>query len=67
LIQYINKLISQTNVTICHTLREGNQCVDFMAKLEASSNIDFLLHGSPLDDLMHLFKIDAAETFFSRE
>jgi hypothetical protein len=54
------------NVTVCHTLCEGNQCADFMAKFGASSNIEFLLHASPPDNLLHLLKIDAAGTFFSR-
>ena len=50
-----------------HTLSKGNQCVDYMTKLGASSNIKFLLHSSPPNDLMHLLKTDAAETLFSRE
>jgi ribonuclease HI len=29
LIQDINNLLHQSNVTICHTLREENQCADF--------------------------------------
>jgi len=43
LIQEIKELISQINIIVCHTLREGNQCADFMVKLGASSNIEFLL------------------------
>jgi len=35
---------------VYHTLREGNQCADFMTKLGVSSNIEFLLHASPPDD-----------------
>jgi len=27
--------------------KEGNQCADFMAKLEVSSDVDLLLHESP--------------------
>ena len=54
------------NVIVCHTLREANQCADFMAKLGASSNIKFLLHASPPEDLFHLLKFGAVETFFSR-
>jgi len=67
LIQEIKKLIAQINVTVCHTLREGSQGADFMAKLGASSNIEFLLHASPPDDLLHLLKTDAAGTFFFRD
>jgi ribonuclease HI len=47
LIQDINELLSQTNVSLYHTLREGNQCADFFAKLGASSDVDFLIHVSP--------------------
>jgi ribonuclease HI len=65
LIQEIKELLEQMNVTVCLTLREGNQCADFMAKLGASSNIEFLLHASPPDYLLHLLKFDAAGTFFS--
>jgi hypothetical protein len=36
LIQNIKELFSQTNVSLHHTLREGNQCADFFAKLRAS-------------------------------
>jgi ribonuclease HI len=35
LIQDIKDQFSQTNVSLYHTLREGNQCADFFAKLEA--------------------------------
>jgi len=38
-----------------------------MVKFGASPNTELLYHGSPLDDLLNLFKMDAAETFFSRE
>ncbi|MCI01164.1 replication protein A1-like protein, partial [Trifolium medium] len=47
LIQDIKDLISHINVTICHTLREGNYCADFFAKLGASSNNDLLIHAPP--------------------
>jgi hypothetical protein len=33
LIQNIKELFSQTNVSLHHTLREGNQCADFFASL----------------------------------
>lgn len=35
LIQDIKDLINHNNVSIHHTLCEGNQCADFLAKLEA--------------------------------
>jgi len=62
LIQYIKELIDQINVTICHTLRERNQCVDFLAKLRTSSDIDFSFHASPPEGLQSLLRIDAAGT-----
>lgn len=66
LIQDIKELIDQINVTICHTLREWNQCADSLAKLGASSYIDFSFHTSPPEDLRSLLKIDTTGTFFSR-
>jgi len=67
LIQDIKDLIHQSNVTICHTLREGNRCADFIAKLGASSDKELLLCDSPSTDLLSLLKIYAADTFFSRK
>jgi len=66
LIQEIKELITLMNITVCHTLLKGNQCADFITKLGSSSNIEFLLHASPPDDLLHLLKFDVVETFFSR-
>ena len=67
LIQEINELLVQVNVIVCHTLRDGNQCADFMVKLGTSSNIEFLLHASPPDDQRHLLKIDVVGTFFYKD
>jgi ribonuclease HI len=47
LIQNIKKLLSHTNISLYHTLREGNQCADFFAKLGASSDVDFFTRVSP--------------------
>jgi len=41
---------------IVHTLREGNQCADFLAKLRASSNDTLLLHQQPPDDLRPMIR-----------
>jgi len=46
LVQDIKELFDHMNVTTCHTLREGNQCKDFLAKLVASLDIDFCHHAS---------------------
>jgi hypothetical protein len=64
LIQDINELISQTNVSLHHTRREGNQCADFFAKLEASSDADFLTHTSSPKGVRDLLKNNATKTFF---
>ncbi|MCI26345.1 replication protein A1-like protein, partial [Trifolium medium] len=47
LIQDIKELISQYNVSLYHTLKEGNQCANFFAKLGTSSDVDFSRHDSP--------------------
>jgi hypothetical protein len=67
LIHDIKKLFDHMNVTICLTLREGNQCADFLAKLRASLDIDLCHHASPPEGFRSLLRIDAAETIFSRE
>ncbi|CAJ2638352.1 S-like ribonuclease [Trifolium pratense] len=67
LIQDIKELISQTNVSLYHTLRERNQCADFFAKLGASSDADFLTHASPPEGIRDLLRNDAMRTFFLRE
>lgn len=67
LIQDLKELLDHMNVTIYHTLREGNQCANFMAKIGASLHIDLCHHTSPLESLRSLLRIDAAGTIFSRE
>ncbi|MCI72997.1 N-hydroxycinnamoyl/benzoyltransferase, partial [Trifolium medium] len=64
LIQDIKELISHSNVTLQHTLREGNQCEDFLAILGASSNVDLLIHASPPAGILDLLRSDAAVTYF---
>jgi len=67
LIQDVKGLMEQSDIIVCHTLREENQCSDFLAKLGASSNHDLVHHDSPLDGLLYPLKMDAAGTFFPRE
>ncbi|XP_024633938.1 uncharacterized protein [Medicago truncatula] len=67
LIQDVKDLMEQNNVIVYHTLKEGNQCADFMAKLGAYSDTELFYHSSPPDDLLNLLRMDAAETFFSRD
>jgi hypothetical protein len=64
LIQDIKELLSQANVSLHHTLRKRNQCADFFAKLEASSDADFLIHASPPEGVRDLLRSDAMRTFF---
>ncbi|CAJ2646060.1 unnamed protein product [Trifolium pratense] len=67
LIQDIKDLISQSNVSLCHTLREGNQCADFFAKLGASSDADFTNHDCPPEGVQDLLKNDALGILFQRD
>lgn len=64
--QDIKDLLGNRNLTLHHTLREGNQCADFMVKMRVSSTNAFIMHSSPPADLLPLLKIDALGTFFSR-
>jgi hypothetical protein len=64
LIQDIKELFLQTNVSLYHTLREGNQYADFFVKLGASSDASFLTHVSPSEGVRDLLRNDAVGTFF---
>lgn len=66
LIQDIKDKLSQMNVSLRHTLREGNHCADFFAKLGAGADARLLLHSSPPDDLRPLLRNDATGTLFLR-
>jgi hypothetical protein len=66
LIQNINELLSQNNISLCHTLREGNQCVNFFAKLGASSYVDLSTHAFSPNCVRDLFKNDEMRIFFLR-
>jgi hypothetical protein len=43
------------------------QCADFFAKFGAFSDVSFMTHVSPLEDVRDLLKNDAMKTFFLRE
>jgi len=47
LIQEIKVLLSQANYALYHTLREGNQCANSLAKWGTTSDVGFNLHQSP--------------------
>jgi len=66
LIQDIKDLLASQNFNIRHTLREGNQCADFLAKLGASSHGCYLEHQSPPHGLTSLLQNDVMGTAFLR-
>lgn len=66
LIQDIKELLEQVQATMSHTLREGNHCADFMAKLGAASNIDLVRRDSPPSELLPFLRNDAIGTFYIR-
>jgi ribonuclease HI len=66
IIHEIKLLLSQMNVSLNHTLREGNQCADFLAKLGAFSNDGLVVHSQPPDNLRPLLRTDALGTLFLR-
>jgi ribonuclease HI len=66
IIQDIKDVMASHNFIIQHTLREGNQCADFMAKLGASSDSDFVLHLTAPQELLNLLRADAMGTLFPR-
>jgi len=67
LIQDVKDLIRQCNVTVCYTLRKGNQCVNFMAKLGAGSDTKLFYHDSHLVDILYLLGMSAVGTLYSVE
>lgn len=66
IIQDIKDIIASHNFRIFHTLREGNRCANFLAKIGATSTAPFLEHQSPPLDLIGMLKIDASGTCFLR-
>lgn len=66
LIQNIKDLLIDRNISLHHTLREGNQCADYFAKLGANSDAHLVVHQSPPADLLPLLRADAICTFFVR-
>jgi len=66
LVQDIKDVIASRNFVIQHTLREGNQCADYMAKLGAASDNNFLVHSSATQGLLDMIRMDAMGSFFPR-
>jgi hypothetical protein len=67
LIKDIKDLILQSNVTISYTLKDDNQCADYLTKLGVSSNNDLLIYDAPPEDLLNLLRNDAICAFFPGE
>ena len=66
LVQDIKDILAVHNFCLIHTLREGDQCVDFLAKLGALSNVGFLEHLSPPHDLLDMLRNDPMGICFLR-
>ena len=47
LIRNIKDLLSSRNYSLHHSLREGNQCADCLAKLGASNDDELIIHANP--------------------
>ncbi|PNX57966.1 ribonuclease H [Trifolium pratense] len=66
-IHKIRQLIGRDwNVSIDHTLREGNACADFLAKLGASSKSSLVILEAPPSDMSRLLLADAGGMMFVR-
>jgi hypothetical protein len=66
LIQDIKDLVRLGNTPILHTIREGNRCVDFLAKLGASFDSTLSNHATPPDSLLPLLRDNAWGILFPR-
>ncbi|KAK2376467.1 hypothetical protein QL285_077249 [Trifolium repens] len=66
LIQDIKDLVANYNLSLLHTLREGNQCADILAKKGATSDAALVIHSTPPVDLLAQLRTDALGTFFPR-
>jgi len=65
LIQDIKDLLNlDWRASIGHTLREGNRCADFLAKIGASSTLEYVDHASPPTGLSYLLASDSAGSWF---
>ena len=51
---------------IRHIYREANRCANFLAKLGASCEDDFIVFSSPPVDLLSVLEADARGQFVSR-
>lgn len=66
LIHDIKDLINLSSSIVFHTLREGNHCADFLAKMGAAADAVLMFHDSAPEELLSLIREDACGTFFPR-
>lgn len=66
LIGDVKALCMELKIKDQHSLREGNQCADFLAKLGASQELPFVFLVEPTPDLILLLLADEAGTSFIR-
>jgi ribonuclease HI len=66
IIQDIKDILSSRNFSLHHSLREGNQCADFMAKLGASTDDVLTIHPTPPEGLLTLLRSDELGNLFIR-
>ncbi|CAL0299240.1 unnamed protein product [Lupinus luteus] len=67
LILVIRDLITlDWDIKLLHTLREGNACADFLAKLGVANTIHLVIYDSPHHELESMLLVDAMETPFVR-
>jgi len=66
LVQDIKDMLASNNFSMHHTLREGNQSADFLAKMSSASDVGFVIHSAPPKDLLHLIQSDNSGVFFPR-
>lgn len=67
LIQSIKDItLENTIFIVIHTLREGNQSLDYMATLRTTNDIDLLIHPSPPQGMSKILAAEATRTSFLR-
>lgn len=66
LIGDVKALCNELKIKVQHTLREGNKCADFLAKLGASQELQFVYLVDPTPDLIPFLLADEAGTSYIR-
>jgi hypothetical protein len=66
LIRDIKDMLILNNTLVLHSLREGNVCADFLAKMGAASDDALTIYASPPEGLLPHIRDDAMGTYFPR-